>query len=230
MALYDYLGNIITTGGSGGANPIAGKRIALIGDSNTQYNGAEFKTYMEETYGCTFIPLGTAGYAWETQSAEGVNTMDASAVGRVNAIVAKADSSKLITEYDVILFMMGTNCYSLGEITDTSDNVTTLCGAMRYCMEKMCYYGRRIPIGVIIPIRSDGTKGNYELPDRFQVIEQIANEFNVPVLNLYKEGRVIDSSMTPDGNNWYLGDSVHLGDSGVIQLERIIGKWIAYSL
>ena len=58
-----------------------------------------------------------------------------------------------------------------------------------------------------------------------------AEEFSVPVLNLYHAGRVIPDSMTPDAeHNWYLGDSVHLGDNGVIQVERIMGKWIAYRL
>lgn len=227
MALYDYQGNVISADGNG-ESPIAGKRIAMIGDSNTQYSGSQFKTYMEETYGCTFTPLGTAGYAWETEN--GANTTDHSAVGRVNTIIANADSSNLIAEYDVIVIMMGSNLYTMGELSDTSANVSTMCGAMRYCMEKLCYYGRKIPLGVIIPIRTDETRGGTTLPEHFQLIETIAKEYNVPILNLYKEGRVIDNSMTPDGNSYYLGDTVHLGANGVLQVQRIMGKWIAYRL
>lgn len=227
MAIYDINGNLIATGGSGGASPIAGKRIAMIGDSNTQYSGAEIKSYMEETYGCTFVPLGFAGATWETSN--GVNASDNNAVGRVNTIIANADSSKLITEYDTIIIMMGTNCSSEGELTDTSADVSTMCGAMRYCMEKLCYYGRKISLGVIIPIRSDGTKGG-EMPNKFEKIAEIARQFNVPTLDLWNEGRVIDNSMTPDGASYYLTDSVHLGANGTANLCHIMGKWIAYEL
>ena len=173
MALYDYQGNVISVGGSGGGSPIEGKRIAMIGDSNTQYNTDTFKAYMEDTYGCTFTPLGQAGATWETTA--GVDATDNNAVGRVNQIIAKADENKLITEYDMIVIMMGTNLTSMGAPTDPSSNVSTMCGAMRYCMEKLCYYGRRIPIGVIIPIR-DVDSDPTTMPTEFQYIEQIAKE------------------------------------------------------
>ena len=226
MSLYDYQGNVIATGGSGGS-PIEGKRVCLIGDSNTQYSGADIKEYMESTYGCTFIPLGYAGATWETTA--GTSALDNNAVGRVNTIIANADSSKLIQEYDTIVIMMGTNCSSEGELTDTSADVSTMCGAMRYCMEKLCYYGRKISLGVIIPIRSDGTKGQ-EMPTKFEKIAEIARQFNVPTLDLWNSGRIIDNSMTPDGANYYLNDSVHLGANGTANLCRIMGKWIAYEL
>ena len=233
MALYDAQGNVIATGGSGGGSPIEGKRIAMIGDSNTQYNSAIFKEYMESTYGCTFIPLGYAGAAWETSG--GIDTTDNSAVGRVNNIIKNVDDLNLITEYDCIVIMMGTNCHTVGEPTDTSDNVSTMCGAVRYCMEKLCYYGRRIPIGVIIPFTADynynenSRKGNV-LPEKFQYIKQIAEEFGVPTLDFFNGGRIIPDGQTPDGKTYYLGDSVHLGGNGTIHINRIMGKWIAYEL
>lgn len=228
MALYDANGKVIAVGGSG-ESTIAGKRIALIGDSNTQYSGATFKIYMEDTYGCTFIPLGYAGATWETTA--GVDATDNNAVGRVNQIIANAGSSKLITEYDCIVIMMGTNCTSEGELTDTSDDVSTMCGAMKYCMEKLCYYGRKIPIGVIIPMRTEASySAPITLPTKFQKIEEIAKLFAVPTLNLYTLGRVLANTQIPDGNGYYLNDSVHLGDNGNIAVERIMGKWIAYQL
>ena len=225
MALYDANGNVIVVGS--GESPIAGKRIALIGDSNTQYSGDTFKAYMEETFGCTFVPLGYAGATWETTA--GVDATDNNAVGRVNQIIANADSSGLITEYDKIAIMMGTNCNTVGAVTDTSADVSTMCGAVRYCLEKLCYYGRKISLGIILPIRRSDETTNV-LPERFQYIKQIAEEFSVPVLNLYNAGRIIPDSMTPDGANYYLTDSVHLGANGNVQVERIMGKWIAYEL
>lgn len=226
MALYDAKGNTIAVGGSG-ESPLAGKRICLIGDSNTQYSGDEIKAYLEDAYGCTFVPLGYAGATWETTA--GADATDNSAVGRVNAIVAAADSNKLITEYDGVFIMMGTNCSTVGAVEDTSERVDTMCGAVRYCLEKLCYYGRKIALGVILPVRRSDETGS-TLPVRFQHIKQIAEEFSVPVLDLYNAGRVIPDSMTPDGANYYLGDSVHFGANGTIQVKRILGKWMAYGL
>lgn len=226
MALYDYQGNVISADGSG-EGPIAGKKIAMIGDSNTQYSADVFKSYMEETYGCTFVPLGYAGATWETSA--GVDATDNNAVGRVNAIIANADSDKLITEYDIIVIMMGTNCSNMGTPEDASSNVSTMCGAMRYCMEKLCYYGRKIAIGVIIPFHREGEDGT-ELPQRFQYIQEIAKEYSVPMLNLYSEGRILGNNLTPDGSTYYLNDGLHLGANGTIQVNRIMGKWIAYQL
>ena len=157
--------------------------------------------------------------------------MDNSGVGQVNKAVAKVDSSNLLTDYDCIVVMLGTNCNTEGELTDTSGDVSTMCGAMKYCMEKLCYYGRQIPIGVIIPIRSDANySAPVELPSKFQKIEEIAKLYNVPTLNLYTDGRIIPNGMTPDGNGYYLTDSVHMGANGKLLFKQMVGKWIAYEL
>ena len=228
MALYDYQGNVIANGGSGGS-PIGGKRIHFIGDSNLQYISDELKTYLEETYGCIVTNSAVAGATWETTG--GAIATDSSGVGQVNKAIANVDSSNLLTDYDCIVIMLGTNCNAAGELTDTSDNVSTMCGAMKYCMEKLCYYGRKIPIGVIIPIRSDANySAPVELPSRFQKIEEIAKLYNVPTLNLYTDGRIIPNGMTPDGNGYYLTDSVHMGANGKLLFKQMVGKWIAYEL
>ena len=229
MAVYDYQGNVIATGGSGGS-PIAGKRVHFIGDSNLQYISDELKSYLEETYGCTVTNSAKAGATWET--ANGANTTDTSSgVGQVNRAVAKVDISNLLTDYDCIVVMLGTNCTTEGELTDTSADVSTMCGAMKYCMEKLCYYGRQIPIGVIIPIRSDSSySAPIALPGKFQKIEEIAKLYNIPTLNLYTAGRIIPNGMTPDGSNYYLTDSVHLGANGKLLFKQMVGKWVAYTL
>ena len=229
MAVYDYQGNVIATGGSGGS-PIAGKRVHFIGDSNLQYISDELKSYLEETYGCTVTNSAKAGATWET--ANGANTTDTSSgVGQVNRAVAKVDSSNLLTDYDCIVVMLGTNCTTEGELTDTSADVSTMCGAMKYCMEKLCYYGRQIPIGVIIPIRTDANySAPVELPSKFRKIEEIAKLYSIPTLNLYTAGRIIPNGMTPDGGNYYLTDSVHLGANGKLLFKQMVGKWITYTL
>lgn len=225
MALYDSKGNVISAGGGGGS-PIEGKRICLIGDSNTQYSGAEIKAYLEETYGCSFTPLGYAGATWETTN--GVNATDNSAVGRVNRLIANADdTTKICTDYDMVLIMMGTNCYALGEVTDTSADVTTLCGAMRYCLEKLVYYYRKSKIGVILPPqRNDGN--NHQL-SRNDMIKQIAEEYSVATIDMNRRGQIVGDSKL-GASSYYLGDGLHFGANGVIQFETTIGKWMAYEL
>ncbi len=230
MAIYDINGNVISTGGSGGVSPIAGKRIHFIGDSNLQYIKDELETYLEETYGCTVTNSAYAGATWET--ANGSSTIEsASGVGQVNQIIANADSSKLLPNYDCIVVMLGTNCGTEGALTDTSADVSTMCGAMKYCMEKLCYYGRQISVGVIIPIRTDSSySAPVALSGKFQKIEEIAKLYNVPALNLYTAGRIIPNGMTPDGNGYYLTDSVHMGANGKTLFKQMVGKWIAYEL
>lgn len=228
MAIYDINGNVISSGGSFGS-PIEGKRVHFIGDSNLQYISDELKTYLEETYDCTVTNSAYAGATWETTG--GASAMDSSGVGQVNKAIANVDSSNLLTDYDCIVIMLGTNCGTEGDLTDTSADVTTMCGAMKYCMEKLCYYGRKIPIGVIIPIRTDSSySAPVELPSKFQKIEEIAKLYNVPTLNLYTDGRIIPNGMTPDGNGYYLTDSVHMGANGKLLFKQMVGKWIAYEL
>jgi hypothetical protein len=217
MAIYDITGKVISAGG-GGESPIAGKRIALLGDSNTQYSAERYKSYMESTYGCTFVPLGHAGYAWET--AKGVDATDDSGVGRVNQIIANVNEDKLITEYDIIIFMFGTNCTNAGSITDPASDVSTACGAIRYCFQKICYYGRTIPMGVVIPICTTLR----------EEITAIATEYGLPMLDLEREVRIIGNNKTPDGTNWYTDGGNHFGTHGVTHVCRALGKWIAYEL
>lgn len=222
MDLYDYQGNIITTG-SNGDRPLSGKNLCLIGDSNTQYNANAFKKFFEETYGCSFTPNGTAGAAWEVRDGY------ASAVGKVDALIANADeSTNLCTDYDMIIIMMGTNCGTVGTVDDTSAETTTMCGAIRYCLEKLLYYYRKSKIGVILPPqRNDGNDGQLERND---LIQQICEEYAVATLDLNRRGQIVGDSKLADGTSYYLSDGLHFGANGVIQFEETVGKWIAYEL
>lgn len=225
MALYDSQGNVIATGGSG-ASPIAGKKICLIGDSNTQYSGNGFKTFFEETYGCTFVPLGYAGATWE--NGEGA-THDYSAIARVNRLIAGADvSAKLCTDYDMVLIMMGTNCTNVGTVEDTAETLTTMCGAVRYCLEKLLYYYRKSKIGVILPPQRN-LDNEYQI-QRNDLIQKICEEYAVATLDLQRRGQIVGDSKLSDGSSFYLGDGLHFGANGVIQFEETVGKWIAYEL
>ena len=220
MAIYDYQGNVIAVGGGG--SPLAGKKICLIGDSNTQYNANAFKTYFEETSGCSFTPNGTAGATWEIRDGY------ASAVEKVDAMIANADeSTNLCTDYDFILIMMGTNCSAIGDVEDTSATTTTMCGAIRYCLEKLLYYYRKSKIGVILPIQR-GEDNEYQI-ERNNPIQQICEEYSVPTLDLNRRGQIVGDSKL-GATSHYLSDGVHLGANGVIQFQETVGKWVAYGM
>ena len=221
--LYDVNGSVVAAGGSGDVNPLEGKKICLIGDSNTQYSGTAFKEYFENTYGCLFTPLGYAGATWE--NGDGV-THEYSAVARVNALISGADEdTKLCTDYDIVLIMMGTNCTAAGTVTDTSETLTTMCGAARYCLEKLLYYYRKSKIGVILPPqRADG---NADQESRNMLLKSICDEFSVTTCDLYHSGQIVPNASTPDGDNYYLNDGLHFGANGIIQFERTVGGWLA---
>ena len=208
------------------SNPLFGKKAIQIGDSNTQYMGDELVNTLAEKKGITLNNFGTAGATWEVASGEdNTTTANTSAVGKVNQLIANANSStKLCTDYDMIIIMMGTNCNTEGELTDTSSDVTTMCGAIRYCLEKLCYYYRKSAIGVILPPqRADGD--SWQEP-RNEKIKSICGEYGVPTLDLYHCGRIIPDSKTPDGNNYYLNDGLHFGDNGKPHFYRIVGAWL----
>ena len=206
------------------ANPIYGKNICLIGDSNTQYSGGIFKTYFEETYGCNFTPLGYAGATWE--NGDGV-THEYSAVGRVNALIANASEGNICTDYDMVLIMMGTNISKLGAVTDKSTDVSTMCGAIRYCLEKLVYYYRKSKIGVILPPQRND--GNDEQLSRNDIIQQICEEYAVPTLDLNRRGQIVGDSKL-GVSSFYLDDGLHFGANGQIAFKQTVGKWMAYQL
>lgn len=225
MPVYDINGNEIASGGGSGSS-LSGKRIALIGDSNTQYSGSGWKTAIEAEYGCIFSPLGYAGATWETQN--GTSATDNSAVGRVNQMIAPYIDSGYATNYDVVLIMMGTNCSAIGEATDTASNVSTMTGAIRYCLEKLLYYYRGKLVGVILPPQR--AEINDTQLTRNNRILALCNEYSVPTFDFYHDGQVVPSSKTPDGQNYYLFDGLHFGGNGADNFIHKIGKWLAYEL
>lgn len=203
------------------SNPLFGKTVVFIGDSNTAYSAEGFRDYFESTFGCTFYTNAAAGYAWETQDTLGTETRDSSAVGQLNKIIDEfmVDSqNRLLDENLVIIFMMGTN--KIGELGDTtSTDVSTVCGAIRHCIEKAVYYGRKIPIGVILPWCGQSNKE----------LAQISEEFAVPYIDLTKDVRTIAENKTGTytNENYYVVGN-HLSANAHIAFKRIIGNWMAY--
>lgn len=215
-----------------GGSPLTGKKVLLIGDSNIDYYQDEYVSYMEETYGCICEINATAGCTWHTRGDEeevlATTTSDKSAVGKINQVLASVDENGLLSGYDYIVIMMGTNDWSTISLDDTSADVTKTVGAMRYCLEKLIDHGRNIAIGVATPIRRNS--GGHSIPERTTAIIEVARQYSVPVLDLFNEGRIVADTQTPNATNVYLKDGVHMSESGRKQLLRIMGKWIAYQL
>ena len=202
--------------------PLYGKKWVQIGDSNTSYQGQNLgNAIIEQRALGSFKNMGTAGATWAINSS-GDNY---SAVKKVDSLIANANpDNKLCTDYDIITIMMGTNDINIGEITDTSSQTDTMCGAIKYCLEKLCYYYRQSAIGVILPPQRED--GNSIQKMKNEKIKTICEEFSVPTLDLYNEGRIIPESMTPDGTSTYLADGLHIGYNGNFHIYRIIGAWL----
>lgn len=206
-------------------SPLYNLKWVQIGDSNTQYMGTDLGNYViEHHYIKKYTNMGTAGKTWETSN--GIDTTDNSAVGRVNQLIANANAdTKLCSDYDIITIMMGTNCNTVGTISDTSTQVDTMCGAVRYCLEKLCGYYRNARIGVILaPQRAEA---NAEQKQRNDLIKQICAEYSVPTLDMWTRGRIIsDSKIANLANYEYLADGLHFGDVGKQHYYRMVGSWL----
>lgn len=205
-------------------SPLYNMKWTQIGDSNTQYMGQELGDYVIEHHHIkSYTNLGTAGQTWET--ANGINTKDNSAVGRVNQLIANADvDTKLCTDYDIVTVMMGTNCNVVGTINDAPTQVETMCGATKYCLQKLCYYYRKSKIGVIIPTQR--AEANAEQKQRNELIKTICADYSVPVLDMYSEGRILPDNKLNNQASYYLSDGLHFGGSGKLHYYRRVGAWL----
>lgn len=223
MALYDGNGNVLSTNsGSLATNT----KVCAIGDSNTQYMGTNLENYVKQYTGIASLRnFGTAGATWEVRDGEdATTTANSSGVGKVNQLIASADpNTKKCDDYDILTIMLGTNCNKRGSLSDTSNNVDTMCGAMRYCLEKLLYYYRGARIGGIIPPQR--AEINAEQEERNELIRAIYEEYSIPYLDLYREGQIVPDSSLPDGNGYYLSDGTHLGGNGQ---ESVYRKYAAF--
>ena len=202
-------------------NPIYGKHIWMVGDSNTQYNLSGIQSLFEDEYGCTFTSYATAGYPWGTENGE--NTTDNSAVGQLNQICAQAENveSEIFDEdKHIFLFMMGTNATSGGSgSASTVDDVSTCYGAMNYCFNKISRYARAgNAVGVIIPLEINATDKENQIA--------LCKKYAIPYIDLMTEARIYQDN----GKNYITDGGNHMAGNGMMHWKRIIGKWVAYKI
>lgn len=202
-------------------NPIYGKHVWIIGDSNTQYNLSAIQSLFEDDYGCTFTTYATAGFPWGTKNGE--DTTDNSAVGQLNRICAQAEDQEgeyFAEDKHIFLFMMGTNATSGGNGSEsTADDVSTCYGAMNYCFNKISRYARGgNAVGAIIPLEINATdKGNQIL---------LCKKYAIPYVDLMTEARIYQDN----GANHITDGGNHMAGNGILHWKRIIGKWVAYAI
>lgn len=202
-------------------NPIYGKHVWIIGDSNTQYNLSAIQSLFEDDYGCTFTSYATAGFPWGTENGE--NTTDNSAVGQLNRICAQAEDLEgeyFAEDKHIFLFMMGTNATSGGNGSEsTADDVSTCYGAMNYCLNKISRYARAgNAVGVIIPLEINATDKENQIA--------LCKKYAIPYIDLMTEARIYQDH----GSNYITDGGNHMAGNGILHWKRIIGKWVAYAI
>ena len=217
MGVFDKNGNDLIKM----SNPIYGKKVWIVGDSNTQYNISAIQSLFEDDYGCEFESYATAGFPWGT--ANGKDTTDNSAVGQINRICAKAenvDAEYFEANKHIFLFMMGTNATSGGSgDSTTSNDVSTCYGAMEYCFNKISRYARGgNTIGVIIPLEIGSTDKENQIA--------LCKKYAIPYIDLMTEARIYQDN----GKNTITDGGNHISGNGVLHFKRIIGKWVAYCI
>lgn len=203
-------------GASDSEKPLLNKLLGMMGDSLTNWGGGNdtqdgFLKIIHDRTGISTVNLGLAGATWEEadgQTQPGVTRVDTYVSGAVR--------------YDCIAFLLGTNVANQGEVTDTSDTKTTMCGAIKYCLEQLITLSPTTPIIVFLPPQR--AEGNTEQKARNDIIKQICEIYGVYTFDLYTRSQVIpDTTVTGNGT---LSDGLHLSKKGQENFGRIMSTAI----
>lgn len=210
-----------------------GKRVYMIGDSNSNNWASDAAAHLEKRYGCRVVGLGQFGATWETTNGE-ADTSRSNAIGQWNAFVSAVGISEdeyLFPDDIVLLFMMGTNCGTAGTMTDTvadlAEDVSNAIGAQKYILRRAKYFGRNVPIGVFLPWKGQTNEALKKIADYFKI-----PTFDIPAM-MVSDAPTADLER-PDGttvskNNFTDGGN-HLSVWGWEMFKRIAHPWIAYQI
>lgn len=233
---------------------LSGKNIVVFGDSIigmvrdstsipsvlAEYTGAT--VYNVGFGGCRMSVHPSTGYAafsmwaladavssgdWSLQEAQAASGSDYFADQL--AVLKGIDFSTI----DIIVIHYGTNDFGSGCVLDNSsdtDSTSTLCGALRYSLDKLCAAYPKIKIFISLPIYRmwNGTGAetytnsqSKTLPEYVEGLRSVAKEYHVPVLDGYDE---LGINKINDGI--YSDDGTHLNEFG----RGIMGRWLAGKL
>lgn len=195
--------------------PLLNKILYFIGDSLTQWGGGDtqdgFLKIIHDQTGLLTVNKGLAGATWE--EADGQTEPG---VKRVDEYIERD------IKYDCICFLLGTNMSNQGTIDDTSETKTTMCGAIKYCLEKLIAYSPTTPILVFLPPQR--AEGNTEQKARNDIIKQICEIYGVYTFDLYTRSQVIPNTIVAE--NGTLSDGLHLSEKGKQNFGRIMSTAI----
>ncbi|MFR2220174.1 SGNH/GDSL hydrolase family protein [Clostridium sp.] len=206
---------------AGGKQKTTPKTMVCIGDSLTNWGGGTDGTngFLKVVHDKTEIMTtnrGLAGAWWQTGDRQ-----TQCAVNRVDYIIANNE------KFDLYCFIMGSNAGSTTDTGETSSNKTTMCGAIRYCMETLKAYDPTAQILVCLPPQRAEGNANQLLVN--EVIKKIVeNEYSVRTLDLYKHSGVVPNTTIADVN--YLSDGLHLGDNGQTAIGNVLASEVKYML
>lgn len=206
--------------GSSGKPGQKSKTMVMIGDSLTNWGGGSdtdegFLKIVHDSTGVVTANEGLAGAWWQTGDGQ-----TQCGVKRVDKIIA--DKRK----YDMYCFMLGTNNGSITDTGETSADTSTMCGAIRYCMEKLKAYDPTAIILVLLPPQRAEGNDNQEKVNA--VIKSIVNSYGVKTLDIYHESGIVPNTKIANVN--YLSDGLHLNKNGYTVLGNILSSEIKYLL
>ena len=204
---------------AGSIDKVAVKGV-FIGDSLTNWGGGDDSTgflgIVHNKTGMLTNNRALAGATWQQ-----IDGQTQSGVTRVNTIVS--DGAK----FDLYCFLLGTNGGSNTDTGETSSDTSTMCGAIRYCMETLKAYDPTGQILVCLPPQRAEGNDNQLLVN--EVIKKIVeDEYSVRTLDLYRHSGIVpNTKITGIG---YLNDGLHLGENGKVTLGNLLASEIKYLL
>lgn len=195
--------------------------MCCIGDSLTNWGGGSdyadgFLKVVHDKTGVMTFNKGLAGAWWQTGTGQ-----TQCAVNRVDSIITNKE------KFDLYCFIMGTNAGSTTDTGETSSDKTTMCGAIRYCMETLKAYD---PTGQILvclpPQRAEGNDGQLLVNEVIKKI--VEDEYSIRTLDLYRHSGVVPNTTIADIN--YLSDGLHLGERGQMAIGNTLACEVKYML
>lgn len=211
-----------------------GKKINFLGDSITQGVGTSAPEYiyhavLAKEYGATARNYGISGTRFARQSTASANaSFDQNFCDRVEKMDADAD---------VIVVFGGTNDFGHGDApigTPHDRENTTFYGACHQLFSSLIKRYPAAVIAIMTPLhrsnednpRGDGFKASDVgcLIDYVRIIREVAEEYALPVLDLYAFGGMqpkLEAQRT-----LYVPDGLHPNDAGHAVIARKLGKFL----
>ena len=217
--------------------------IGMVRDSTSvtsfaeHYSGQKF--YNIGFGGCRMSIHPTSGYAafsmWAIADAitsRDFSAQDAQATSGEDYFQEQLNKLKSIdfSEVNYIIIHYGTNDFS-GNVTiknnENEEDTNTLCGALRYSLNKIQSTFKNIKIFISVPIfrmwdmigadTYENSNGN-KLTDFVESLIEIAEEYHLPVINGYK-----NLGINLKNGSYFLTDGTHLSNSG----RKNFGQYIS---